>query len=194
VEIVEQKTKKNRRSWGLGLRAKNAFGKVFGSRGRKIALLTGLLALLVVTGYLNFTLNQNAVNVNANTKTETDLIAYFKDERASTSQARKLLLEDIIANASASSQAKAAAEAELLELATNMAFITQAEGLLMTDTTLQLKNVVVSKSGQKINVVVKKDGVLSAENVAKIQKIVASVMKKDRLEPENGDSLFISQM
>lgn len=191
MEVVEQQ---NKQSVKFGTKVKKVFGAMFSSRGRKIALLTGLLALLVVTGYLNFTLNQNSVNVNAGSKAETDLIATFKNERASSQKARELVLNDIISNLNASKEAKDAAEAELLEMATNMAFVTQAEGLIMTDTALAFENVVISKTGSKINVVVKKDGEITAENVAKVQKIIATCLNKDRLEPENGDSLFISQM
>ena len=56
MEVVAQKPKKQK----LSGKMKNFFGAFFSKKVRKIALMTGLLALLVVTGYLNFSLNQDA--------------------------------------------------------------------------------------------------------------------------------------
>ena len=52
MEVVTQQSKKRK----FSSKVKNFFGMFFSKKVRKIALMTGLLALLVVTGYLNFTL------------------------------------------------------------------------------------------------------------------------------------------
>ena len=162
------------------------------SKGRKIALLTGLLALLVVTGYLNFTLNQNAIDVGAGTGAQRDMFASFKDGRSDMRTARQLLLQDIIANTGASATARANAEAELLALSQEIVFEDTAEGLIKAQ--VGFDDVIVSKSGSKLNVIVKTKQQITTEQVTQIMKILATCSGKDRLEPENGDSLFISQM
>ena len=189
MEVVEKQKKDNGRVLSS---LKKVFSAVVSSRGRKVALLTGLLALLVVTGYLNFTLNQNASEVGAGAKTETDLFATFKDGRSDTRLARQLLLEDIIANTGASATAKANAESELIALAAEIAFENTAEGLIMAQ--CGFDDVVVSKNGAKLNVIVKTNDEITTEQITQIMKILATCYGKDRLEPENGDSLFISQM
>ena len=77
MEVVAQQPKKQKRPGKI----RNFFGAIFSKKVRKIALMTGLLALLVVTGYLNFSLNQNAVNINASTKTETNMFITLKENR-----------------------------------------------------------------------------------------------------------------
>ena len=189
MELVEQQTKGEGRFMA---RAKRFLSAVISSKGRKIALLTGLLALLVVTGYLNFTLNQNAIDVNAGIKNETNLFASFKDSRADMRVARKLLLDDIIANTGASATAKANAEMEVRALAAEIAFETNTEGQIKLMCGFQ--DVVVSKTGSKLNVIIKHNAEITTEQVTKIMQILATALGKDRLEPENGDALFISQM
>ena len=196
MEIVAQQTTKKHRVKGwfanVGAKTKNFFKTLFGKKARKIALMTGLLALLVVTGYLNFTLNQNAVNVNADSKLETNMFITLKENRKDARQARQLLLQDIIANAGTSAEARTQAEAELKALANEIAFETNAESLIAAE--CGYDDVIVSKNDNKLNVILKTKDEITTENLQKIMKIMATAMGKDRLEPENGDALFISTM
>ncbi len=191
MEIVAKQTNVKQKG-KLSQKLKNFFGAMIGSRGRKVMLLTGLLALLVVTGYLNFSLNQNAVDVNAGNMAETNMFFTLKENRADSRLARQLLLDDIIANTGSSAEAKATAEAELELLASEIAFETNAEGLIAAQ--CGFSDVIVSKNGTKLNVMIKTDEDVPSESVQKIMKILATAMGKDRLEPENGDALFISTL
>lgn len=190
VEVVTQK--KQHKIGNAWAKVKNFFQTVFNKKARKIALMTGLLALLVVTGYLNFSLNQNAVNINAGTKTETNMFITLKANRQDARLARQLLLEDIITNSGSSAEARSKAEAELESLANEIAFETKAESMITAQ--CGYEEVIVSRNNNKLNVIVKGDGDVSDENLQKIAKILATAMGKDRLEPEKGDALFISTM
>ncbi len=188
MEVVAQQQKKHR---GTG-KMKNFFGAFFSKKARKIALMTGLLALLVVTGYLNFTLNKNAVSINANSKTETNMFITLKENRTDSRMAQQLVLQEIIANASASEDARREAEAALATLAATIAYENNTENLIAAQ--CGYDDVIVSRNGNKLNVIVKTESEISNENLQKIMKILANAMDKDRLEPENGDMLYISIM
>ena len=189
VEVVAQQQKKQHKMGKL----KNFFGAVFSKKARKIALMTGLLALLVVTGYLNFTLNQNAVAINAGTKTETNMFVTLKENRTDSRAAQQMLLQEIIANTSASEEARAEAQATLTTLAETIAYENNTENLIAAQ--CGYEDVIVSRNGNKLNVIVKSsESEISNENLQKIMKILANAMNKDRLEPENGDMLYISIM
>ncbi|MBO4725984.1 MAG: SpoIIIAH-like family protein [Clostridia bacterium] len=189
MEVVAQQPKKQHKMGKL----KNFFGAVFSKKARKIALMTGLLALLVVTGYLNFTLNQNAVAINAGTKTETNMFVTLKENRTDSRAAQQMLLQEIIANTSASEEARAEAQATLTTLAETIAYENNTENLIAAQ--CGYEDVIVSRNGNKLNVIVKSsESEISNENLQKIMKILANAMNKDRLEPENGDMLYISIM
>ena len=189
VEVVAQQPKKQHR---FG-RVKNLIGTVFNKKVRKIALMTGLLALLVVTGYLNFTLNQNAVSINAGSKTETNMFVTLKENRADSRTAQQMLLQEIVANQAASEEARAEAQTALTSLAETIAYENNTENLISAQ--CGYDDVIVSRNGSKLNVIVKSsESEISNENLQKIMKILATAMNKDRLEPENGDMLYISMM
>ncbi|MBS7401333.1 MAG: SpoIIIAH-like family protein [Eubacteriales bacterium] len=189
MEVVAQQPKKHHR---LG-KMKNFFGTVFNKKVRKIALMTGLLALLVVTGYLNFSLNQKAVSINAGSKTETNMFVTLKENRADSRSAQQMLLQEIVANQSASEEARAEAQTALTNLAETIAYENNTENLISAQ--CGYEDVIVSRNGSKLNVIVKSaESEISNENLQKIMKILATAMNKDRLEPENGDMLYISMM
>lgn len=188
MEVVAQKPKKQKGSSKM----KNFFGAFFSKKVRKIALMTGLLALLVVTGYLNFSLNQNSVSINAATKTETNMFITLKENRTDARMAQQLVLQEIVANTSASAEARQEAEAALTALAATIAYENNTENLIAAQ--CGYEDVIVSRNGNKLNVIVKTETEVSNENLQKIMKILANAMDKDRLEPENGDALYISIM
>ncbi len=189
VEVVAQQTKKQHR---MG-KVKNFFGAFFSKKARKIALMTGLLALLVVTGYLNFTLNQNAVTINAGSKTETNMFITLKENRADSRMAQQMLLQEIVSNSNASEKARNEAQTALSSLAETIAYENNTENLIAAQ--CGYEDVIVSRNGSKLNVIVKStESEISNENLQKIMKILANAMDKERLEPENGDMLYISIM
>ncbi len=189
MEVVAQQPKKQRRI----VKMKNFFGAFFNKKVRKIALMTGLLALLVVTGYLNFTLNQNAVSINAGSKTETNMFITLKENRTDSRLAQQMLLQEIVANKGASEDARKDAQTALTSLAETIAYENNTENLIAAQ--CGYEDVIVSRNGNKLNVIVKStESEISNENLQKIMKILASAMNKERLEPENGDMLYISIM
>ena len=189
VEVVAQQSTKHRRVGKM----KNFFGAIFNKKARKIALMTGLLALLVVTGYLNFTLNQNAVSINAGSKTETNMFVTLKENRADSRLAQQMLLQEIVANQAASEDARVEAQTALTSLAETIAYENNTENLISAQ--CGYDDVIVSRNGTKLNVIVKSvESEISNENLQKIMKILANAMNKERLEPENGDMLYISIM
>ena len=191
MEVVAQQSKKQSRfSFG---KMKNFFSTFFSKKVRKIALMTGLLALLVVTGYLNFTLNQNAVSINAGSKTETNMFVTLKENRTDSRTAQQMLLQEIVANSNASQAARNEAQTALTTLAETIAFENNTENLIAAQ--CGYDDVIVSRNGNKLNVIVKSsESEISNENLQKIMKILANAMNKERLEPENGDALYISIM
>ena len=188
VEVVTQQPKKQKFSGKM----KNFFSTMFSKKVRKIALMTGLLALLVVTGYLNFSLNQNSVSINAANKTETNMFITLKENRTDARMAQQLVLQEIVANTSASAEARQEAEVALTALAETIAYENNTENLIAAQ--CGYEDVIVSRNGNKLNVIVKSEAEVSNENLQKIMKILANAMNKDRLEPENGDALYISIM
>lgn len=188
MEVVAQQPKKQKRPGKI----RNFFGAIFSKKVRKIALMTGLLALLVVTGYLNFSLNQNAVNINASTKTETNMFITLKENRTDARLAQQLVLQEIVANTSASAEARQEAENALTALAETIAYENNTENLIAAQ--CGYEDVIVSRNGNKLNVIVKTEAEIGNENLQKIMKILANAMNKERLEPENGDALYISIM
>ncbi|MBO4823470.1 MAG: SpoIIIAH-like family protein [Clostridia bacterium] len=189
MEVVAQQPKKQHRLGSV----KNFFGAIFNKKVRKIALMTGLLALLVVTGYLNFSLNQKAVSINAGSKTETNMFVTLKENRADSRTAQQMLLQEIVANQAASEEARAEAQTALTNLAETIAYENNTENLISAQ--CGYEDVIVSRNGNKLNVIVKSaESEISNENLQKIMKILATAMNKERLEPENGDMLYISMM
>ena len=190
MEVVAQQSKKQHRIMG---KMRNFFGTFFNKKVRKIALMTGLLALLVVTGYLNFSLNQKAVSINAGSKTETNMFVTLKENRSDSRLAQQMLLQEIVANQSASEDARNEAQTALTSLAETIAYENNTENLIAAQ--CGYEDVIVSRNGNKLNVIVKSsESEISNENLQKIMKILANAMDKDRLEPENGDMLYISMM
>lgn len=189
MEVVAQQPKKQRR---IG-KMKNFFSAFLNKKVRKIALMTGLLALLVVTGYLNFTLNQNAVTINAGSKTETNMFVTLKENRADSRLAQQMLLQEIVSNSNASEDARNEAQTALTSLAETIAYENNTENLIAAQ--CGYDDVIVSRNGNKLNVIVKSaESEISNENLQKIMKIMANAMNKERLEPENGDMLYVSIM
>jgi hypothetical protein len=169
MEVIEQP--KNETTEKKLPAFKRALQAMFSKKSGKIVLLSGLLALLVVTGYLNFKLNSDAINVNANTEQQqTDLFVMFKDNRADARASRELILKDMIESSATTAEAKTTAQTELLALQKEIAFETKAESDILTQ--CGFANVVVSMSDSNINVLVKTQELLQQQQVNKICSIL----------------------
>ena len=139
---------------------------------KKVFIICGFCALLVLAGVLNLLVNNNtSTSVNGGTVTTTSsFFDTYKSDRLSTQEQEKLYLEAIINNENTSQEAKANAEAELLNIAKYMNIQTSLEGLIGAK---GFSDVVVSASENNLSVIVKSSG-LSNNEVAQIVETVQS--------------------
>ena len=85
------------------------------SKKKKIIILTIMVALLVVTGYLNIALNNN-VTQPTSTTSNMDFYDSYRADRESSRQSAILYYEGIIADSTSSQEAKDDAELKRQEL------------------------------------------------------------------------------
>ena len=141
------------------------------SKKKKIIILSVMVALLLVTGFVNVALNSSLTSVvtetNANTVTASFYTTY-RNEREATRTQEIQFYDSIIASASSSEASKNEAEANKLAL------ITQMEKELVTEGIIRGKgfeDAIVTSSSSNVNVFVKSSELSSAE-VAQITTVV----------------------
>ena len=146
--------------------------KKFFKKRKKVFIICGFCALLVLAGVLNLLINTNTTtNVSGtNVATTSSFFDTYKSDRLSTQEQEKLYLEAIINNENTSEEAKANAEAELLSMAKYMKIQTNLEGLIGAK---GFSDVVVSASENNLSVIVKSSGLTNNE-VAQIVETVQS--------------------
>ena len=172
MEIVampqEGQPKKKKR----GVRGKINWRAAFTKR-RKIMILAGMFVLLVVTGYLNFTLNSNRsdeVGGGGTAGTGQTVFQMFRQTRQAERTSQLAILENIALSESYSATARAQAEQQKLQLLANMHFETMAEGFIMNEGWVQ--DVVVSKNGENINVLVRNPENLTAVQITRVTELL----------------------
>ncbi len=122
---------------------------------KKIFILTGMVALLVLTGVLNIVLNLTAANPDTDANagsTYTDFFAAYRVDRTASREQSMLYYDEIIASAEASAEAKAEAEAAKLSLTESMETELVLEGLIKS---LGFEDAVVTSTTENINVIVR---------------------------------------
>ncbi|MBE5741337.1 MAG: SpoIIIAH-like family protein [Clostridiales bacterium] len=141
------------------------------SKKKKIIILSVMIALLLVTGYVNVALNSslsssatqtNATAVNANFYTN------YRTEREATRTQEIQFYDSIIASATSSEEAKQEAEDN------KMALIAQMEKELVTEGIIRGKgfdDAIVTSSSSNVNVFVK-SAELTGTEVAQITSVV----------------------
>ncbi len=141
------------------------------SKKKKIIILSAMVALLLVTGYVNVALNSSLTSkvteTNASTVTA-NFYTNYRNERESTRMQEIQFYDSIIASATSSDQAKEEAEQN------KIALITQMEKELVTEGIIRGKgfdDAIVTSSAQNVNVFVKSAELTSVE-VAQITSIV----------------------
>jgi hypothetical protein len=153
------------------------------TKKRKIMILAGMFALLAVTGFLNFTVNNdnsvlvggglNTGNNNQHFYSSANLFNMFRTTRAAEREASVAVLRNIsTAESGFSAQAKADAEAQLLTLLRNIEFENTCEHLIIA---AGFSDVVVSKTNGNVNVLVKNSQQLTDAEAARILQILRSV-------------------
>ena len=133
----------------------------------KIIILSLMVVLLGVTGYLNIVLNNSVKETNTNVTT-TSYFTSYRNDRESTRDQEILYYDAIIDSASSTEAAIAAAEEAKLELISMMEKELAVEGLIKAQ---GFADCVISISDTKVNVVVK-GSTLTENEVAQISTTV----------------------
>ena len=141
------------------------------SKKKKIIILSVMIALLLVTGYVNVALN-SSLSSSSTTTNSTAVSANFyttyRTERETTRTQEIQFYDSIIASATSSSDAKKEAEEN------KMALISLMEKELVTEGIIRGKgfeDAIVTSSNTNVNVFVKSAELTSAE-VAQISLVV----------------------
>jgi hypothetical protein len=146
------------------------------SKKKKIIILSVMVALLVVTGYLNIALNNNLETVPTNTNAASFYDTY-RDQRASAREAAILYYDSIIADSTSSSEAKDLAAASRHKLIVALEQEPLIEGLIKV---AGFEDAVLSTTSDMIMVVVK----ASAEDLTDAQvATIATIVTEQTGKP-----------
>ena len=141
------------------------------SKKKKIIILSVMVALLLVTGYVNVALNSSLSSSSTQTTSTTvsaNFYTTYRTERESTRTQEIQFYDSIIASATSSEDAKNEAEEN------KMALIALMEKELVTEGIIRGKgfeDAIVTSSNSNVNVFVKSAELTSAE-VAQISLVV----------------------
>ena len=141
------------------------------SKKKKTIILSAMVALLLVTGYVNVALNSSlssGITQTTSTTTSANFYTNYRNEREATRTQEIQFYDSIIASATSSDSAKEEAEANKL------AIITQMEKELVTEGIIRGKgfeDAIVTSSSSNVNVFVKSAELTSVE-VAQITSVV----------------------
>ncbi len=141
---------------------------VFMKKRTKIIILTLMIVLLGVTGYLNIVLNNSVSETTSTTTTSTSYFTSYRTDRESTRDQEILYYDAIIESESSSEAAIAAAEEAKLELIATMEKELTVEGLIKAQ---GFSDCIIAISDTKVNVVVQAESLTETE-VAQIATIV----------------------
>lgn len=138
------------------------------TKKKKIIILCVMVALLVITGYLNVVLNNGVINTSGNQITSGNFFSTYRSDRESTRNQQILYYDAIVASASSSADAKTTAQTKKENLIDSMEMELTTEGLIKA---CGFEDVIIANSSEMINVIIKSAELTSSE-VAKIVSIV----------------------
>ena len=138
------------------------------TKKKKILIIGAFCLLLAVTGVLNIVLNNSANTSVSEVVSTTNFFVSYRQDRSDTYEQELLYLSAIIDSSSASSEAKANAEAEQAKIIANMQLQTNLEGLIKAK---GFSDVVVSAMTNNISVIVKSAS-LNDSQVATIVDVI----------------------
>ena len=144
------------------------------TKKKKIIILSVMVALLLVTGFVNVALN-STLSTDLSTPTSSTSANFYSNYRTDRENTRLQEIQhynEIIASATASDESKADAEEKKLAL------ITQMEKELVTEGIIRGKgfeDVVITTSSSNINVFIKASELTETE-VAQITSVVTTEM------------------
>ncbi len=137
----------------------------------KIIIITAMVLLLGITGYLNVVLNNSITDESSDTTTTSSYFQTYRSDRESTRDQEMLYYDAIIASESSSAEAIATAESAKLELIEQMEQELVVEGLIKAK---GFEDCVVTMSDGNVNAVVKAEEQLTKTEVAQIVEIIQS--------------------
>lgn len=142
------------------------------SKKKKIIVLVSMVALLVLTGCLNYFLNRPNTQAAGgdSTLTYSDYFAASRADRDSSRSETVMYYETIIGNEATSAEAKANAEKDLATLVAGIDTEQRLETLIKA---LGFSDCLVTVGNENINIILKSDALTDAE-VAQVMDIVAS--------------------
>ena len=144
------------------------------SKKKKIIVLSVMIGLLILTGYINVALNNSLSNTtNPSTTTQTSattesFYTTYKTERESTRQQEIQFYEAIITSSTSSEEAKEEAEKKKLDLINQMEKELVVEGIIVGK---GFDDAIVTQSSANVNVFIKSPELNSSE-VAIITDVV----------------------
>ncbi len=147
------------------------------SKKKKVIILASMVALLVLTGCLNYFLNKTpTASAGTNgTLTYTDYFTASQNDKNASRTETVMYYDAIIASEASSAEAKANAEAERAALIANMETEQRLEALIKA---LGYDKCLVTVGKENINVIIKSDA-LTDPQVAQIVDVVTSETKRD---------------
>lgn len=143
------------------------------SKKKKIIVLSVMIGLLVITGYINVALNNSLSTTKTTTTTQTSAVTEsfyttYKTERESTRKQELQFYEAIIASTTSSDDAKKEAEQNKLDLINQMEKELVVEGIIVGK---GFDDAIVTQSSANVNVFIKSPELNSSE-VAMITDVV----------------------
>jgi stage III sporulation protein AH len=137
------------------------------TKKKKIIVLSTMLALLVITGYLNVVLNNNVLPTGGQITTGNFFSTYRLDRQEIRNQEMSYY-DAIIASDSSSTEAVTLAEDKRMQLINAMELELVTEGLIKAK---GFEDVIVTTTTSSVNVIVQ-SGTLQSEQVAQIVEVV----------------------
>lgn len=151
------------------------------SKKKKIIILSVMIALLIVTGYINVALNNSMSTKSSSNKTtsttttatttsttSTGFYATYKSERENTRQQELQFYDAIITSSTSSTDAKKEAEQNKLSLINQMEKELVVEGIIVGK---GFNDAIVTQSSANVNVFIK-SAELNKDEVAMITDVV----------------------
>lgn len=140
----------------------------------KIIILTAMVLLLGVTGYLNIVLNKSIKQPEVE-QTSTSYFTAYRTDREATRDQEMLYYDAIIGNETSTAEAKASAESARLSLVKQMEKELVIEGLIKAK---GFEDAIVTISDANVNAIVKSSELKSTE-VAQIVSVIQTQLGTD---------------
>lgn len=145
------------------------------NKRKKVLILSVMVVLLVVTGFLNITMNNTSAVPTSSATTNENFFVTYRTDRNSTRSQEMLYYDAIISSANASAEAKQVAETKKQELVKLMEAELVLEGLIKSK---GFEDAIVTLTTSNVNVIVK-DASLESNEVAQIVQVVQESTGKD---------------